>query len=94
MALAKPAHDAARLPPPPCGAATQLVDLVAPGPSGTVASTAAAATAARAALVTAAPELGPGGLAVTLAAGRLGHGSALQARAVGSLQALCSRHGP
>lgn len=44
----------------------QLVDLVKPGPSGTVASTAAVATAAHAALITAAPDIAPAGLLATV----------------------------
>lgn len=46
----------------------QLVDLVKPGPSGTVASTAAVATAAHAALVSAATDVVPAGLLGTVAA--------------------------
>lgn len=46
----------------------QLVDLVKPGPSGTVASTAALATAAHSAVVTAAPDVAPAGLLATVAA--------------------------
>lgn len=49
-----------------------LVDLVKPGPTGTVASTAAVATAAHAALVTAAPDVAPAGLLATVAQSKAG----------------------
>lgn len=42
----------------------QLVDLVKPGPSGTVASTAAAAAATHAAAIKALPSVGPRGVAL------------------------------
>jgi hypothetical protein len=48
----------------------QLVDLVKPGPSGTVASTAAAAAATHAAAIKALPTIGPRGLAVQQSAGQ------------------------
>ncbi len=48
----------------------QLVDLIKPGPTGTVASTAAVATAAHAALVAAVPDIAPAGLLATVAAGK------------------------
>lgn len=48
----------------------QLVDLVRPGPTGTVASTAAVATAAHAAVVAAAPDIAPAGLLATVAASK------------------------
>lgn len=51
----------------------QLVDLVKPGPTGTVASTAAVATAAHAALVAAVPDIAPAGLLATVAAGKATH---------------------
>lgn len=46
----------------------RLVDLVKPGPSGTVASTAARQSATHAAAMKAAPAIGPGGLLATAAA--------------------------
>jgi hypothetical protein len=52
-------------------APVQLVDLVKPGPSGTVASTAAVATAAHAALVAAAPDVAPAGLLAAVSAGKV-----------------------
>lgn len=48
----------------------QLVDLVKPAPFGTVASTAALATAAHAAVVAAATDVAPAGLLATVAAGK------------------------
>jgi hypothetical protein len=51
-------------------ASFQLVDLVKPGPFGTVASTAAVATAAHAALVAAATDVASAGLLATVASSK------------------------